>query len=231
MDVRWTCDGRATGVARGKGKVCLWDNGGESTRLRIVPSKVALLFSHRARADPLTERDMLAEPVRAPDRAALVTHLLSHLSRSARSMRLATQLSLGPTSVSLTMSEVLPVLRDEQDVLRAILITLADPADSSWPASDSRQVTEMLDAMEVAGRDAGVGTGGNATPFGGRMLDTLLETMLEACWGRRALWWALAERSRPSAPHDAVDFASLAHRSEAMIGELETLQSGVTVGR
>ncbi|MEP7382747.1 MAG: hypothetical protein ABI910_13745 [Gemmatimonadota bacterium] len=174
---------------------------------------------------------MLAEPVCALDRAALVSHLLSHLSRSARSMRLATQLALGPTPVAITMSGVLPVLRVEQEMLRALLLTLADPADNSWPASESRQMTEMLDAMEVAGRDAGVGTAGSAAPFGGRMLDPLLETMLEGCWGRRALWWALAERSRPSAPQDAVDFASLAQRAEAMIGELETLQSGVSAGR
>lgn len=171
------------------------------------------------------------EPIRASERGALVSHLLSHLARTARAMRLARQLSgaCAPAMMGLTMSGVVPVLRDEQEMLRALLLTLADPDERSWTADESRSVRAMVAAAEqqiepwnsnVERREAGA-----------PVADALLDAMIEGCWGRRALWRALAERSRRTAPHQAVDFAALARRSEAMIGELEMLQHEVSVAR
>ena len=198
--------------------------------------------------------ETLRQPDRVSERSALVSHLLSHLARSARAMRVATQLSraLGTTTMSLTMSGALPVLRDEQQMLRALLLTLADPSDIPWPMRESRRERILVDTP-VASLDApdapdaheapdaperrdasgapdahpaGNPIGGHESVCRGRTIDALLDAMVEGCWGRLALWRALAERSRRSSPHDAVDFASLARRTEAMIGELESLQDG-----
>lgn len=164
------------------------------------------------------------EPICASDRGALVSHLLSHLARSARAMRLARQLSgaLAPGAVGLTMSGIIPVLRDEQEMLRALLLTLADPEERSWTADESRSVRAMVAAAERPKDPWHVNAErrGTGVPVAGALLDA----MIEGCWGRRALWRALAERSRRNAPHHAVDFAELARRSETMIGELEKLQ-------
>ena len=195
--------------------------------------------------------ETLRQPDRVSERSALVSHLLSHLARSARAMRVATQLSraLGTTTMSLTMSGALPVLRDEQQMLRALLLTLADPSDIPWPMRESRRERILVDTpfasldapdaheapdaperRDASGapdaHPAGNPIGGHESVCRGRTIDALLDAMVEGCWGRLALWRALAERSRRSSPHDAVDFASLARRKEAMIGELESLQDG-----
>lgn len=176
--------------------------------------------------------DTAATPIRASDRGALVSHLLGHLTRSVGAMRLARQLSatVVPSQVGLTMNGIVPVLRDEQDMLRALLLTLADPGESSWTWDESRSVRAMVAAAER--RSDGPRTWGAASaPTAPPLSDALLDAMIEGCWGRRALWQALAERSRRTAPHQAVDFAALARRSEAMIGKLEALQGGVAAAR
>ncbi len=171
------------------------------------------------------------EPICASDRGALVSHLLSHLARSARAMRLATQLSgaFVPAVMGLTMSGIIPVLRDEQEMLRALLLTLADPEAQSWTADESRSVRAMVAAAERQKDPWNVK--GNGRGAESPVADALLDAMIEGCWARRALWQALAERSRRTAPHHAVDFAALARRSEAMIGVLETLQGEVALAR
>lgn len=172
------------------------------------------------------------DPTRASDRAALVAHLLSHLARAARAMRFATQLSGGdaPPPVGLTMRGIVPVLRDEQEMLRALLLTLADPAENSWTAEESRSVRAMVAAAERPKEPWNHGAGQRRVA-GAPVADALFDALIEGCWGRRALWRALAERSRRTAPHHAVDFSSLARRSEAMIGELEALQGVVAPAR
>ncbi len=147
-------------------------------------------------------------------------------------MRVATQLSgaMGRSAVSLTMNAIIPVLRDEQEMLRALLLTLAEPAEQGWAADESRSVRALVAAAEQdkvpwgvrAPRDIG-------QP--GPIAAALLDSMIEGCWGRRALWRALAEGWRRVAPQQALDFSSLAGRTESMIVELEQLQGGLALPR
>lgn len=176
--------------------------------------------------------DTATSPIRASDRGALVSHLLSHLARSAGTMRLARQLSgsLAPSMEGLTIDGILPVLREEQAMLRALLLTLADPEETSWTSDDSRSVRARVTAAErqpEAPRAPQVRRKRVPIP----LTNTLLDVMIEGCWGRRALWQALAERSRRTAPHHAVDFAALARRNEAVIDKLEALQGGLAMAR
>lgn len=180
---------------------------------------------------------MIAPRNLAPDRHALVAHLVTHLAYSTSMVRVVSRLSAAADApaMRLAMGKVLPVLQDEYVMLRALIESIG--GDGGARHDGTRDVSRRERSAAVAsteGRqhdaasDAVTWTEWTAPPEGaGATMAEALDELLVGCWGRYAIWRALAGRCQPDDVIVRPEFDALAQRSQHVICELELLQEGV----
>ena len=149
------------------------------------------------------------------DRAALQVYLNDHLAGSVGAFQLMDRLCSAHADSRL--GDLLDGLRyevkEEQTILQNLLASIG--GTESTVAKTIAWVGEKVSRFKI-------GPGGHDSS--GLMLFEALEALSLGFWGRRSLWWTLAQLAREAPIESSVDFTGLATRAELHLDELESLR-------